>query len=255
MATPTPEYYAKKVDACDERIRELERTIAEIDKARPPPGAKSKGNKPGPAVGSPSVAAAAPPPLKYGGKVLDAEELEAAVARLTRPVRKEPTLEPIPGAKPPTTLDAEALEALVSRLGADDVERRRANTDAAAQKELDEYPLAVIQREREEKGRTVRLGPDAVAALGCRLSDASVAAKEKKVEAVRAELLREVTDHQKRQSGSVTKACVDRVYGASVERQRAVHEKVFQRYVKEPEKKKLSKDQQAAMASRLSTKA
>lgn len=263
-------YIAEKLSACDQRIEDLSRTIAELEKQEKEAAAQKKKQHQQMMAASTksfkssSVSGSVPRGLDgsvtstgkiehvYGGKAISPEECETMVNRLTRARPKSPELPPIPGFVR-KEIDGEQVEGLVSRLGAVDVETRRAKIDDAMQRELDNYPLTVITREKEEKGKTSKLTPDQVQDMGLRLSEGSMEKKKKNMEKVRAEILQPLTDYQKSITAETKNALLDRIYGNSVEHSAKVKKETHAMYVVDLfPKKKISQATLKAAADRLS---
>lgn len=221
------------ISAKEKRIQELQKLVdAETVKEGKHDSSKSSTPKPG------GVESNEKENLK--GKKISPEEQEAMLQRLTR-TKKSTELPPVPGYAP-KTIDRETLDAMVSRLGEEDLVKRKSNYENLESSLI--QPLAKAAAIEQEE----------LVASANRLS--STKSQQAAVAALREELLQPIKSSQKVISKSKVDDCTHRLHDDSTSHKKKTLEEIHEKYVSDllptSKLKKLSPDRQKAMADRLS---
>ncbi len=174
------------------------------------------------------------------GKKISPEEQEAMLQRLTR-TKKPAEMPPIPGFAP-KTIDRETLDAMVSRLGEEDLVKRKSNYETLESSLI--QPLA----------KTAAIAQEELVASASRLC--STKSQQAAIVALREELLHPIKSAQKVIPKAKVDDCTHRLHDDSTSHKKKTLEEIHEKYVADllpnSKLKKLSPDRQKAMADRLS---
>ena len=229
---------------CDERIAALEEQLKSLDSS-----AASLLSRPASRGGSSRT------PDVIGKKKLQADELQAVIQRLTRPI--EPPATPLdmqlPSSKKETKiLSSDDVESLVQRLGVADLDARRSKQEQLWQKEVESLPLTVITAAKGEYAVTKISSLDEQDDIGKRLTTEFINHRQARIDQLRVALYG--TSATKQLSASDLKASAERLCTETLTKKEEEASRLREKYMPDTKSKKLSRDEQQQSADRLCKK-